>query len=152
MTLLATSAMLDERARIAKHELAPLAASLATDLDIVASRDIYFPKEKALLSREGGRCAVDGSMLAFDPFKPHEHRCPLCGTVYRGELHDRFWIYWYQLWLAERAVHAAVLSRLGIDARYTALAEQMLDGYVERYGTYPNRDNVLGPTCLFFST
>ena len=31
---------------------------------------------KALLSREGGRCARDGTLLEFDPFKPHEHRCP----------------------------------------------------------------------------
>src|SRR6185437_3414873 len=28
----------------------------------------------------------------------------------------------------------------------------ILDGYAERYTDYPNRDNVLGPTRLFFST
>jgi hypothetical protein len=149
---LATEGALDVRARIAAHELAPLATSLAADLEPLLSRDIHIPSEKAVLSREGGRCARDGTMLAFDPFEPHEHRCPMCGTVYRGEWHDRFWIYWYQLWLAERAVHAAALSRLGVDNRFGALAARILEGYVERYDRYPNRDNVLGPTRLFFST
>jgi hypothetical protein len=132
--------------------LAPLAQSLARDLELLESREIYFPSEKALLSREGGRCARDGTLLEFDPFEPHAHRCPVCGEVYRGGLHDRFWIYWYQLWLAERAVHAAVLSRLGEDARFDGLAERILDGYCDRYASYPNVDNVLGPTRLFFST
>ena len=92
------------------------------------------------------------TLLEFDPFQPHEHRCPRCGEVYRGELHDRFWIYWYQLWLAERAVHAATLSTLDVDDGFDALAFTILDGYAERYLSYPNLDNVLGPTRLFFST
>lgn len=129
-----------------------LPTSLAADLEPLMDRDPYFPAEKALLSREGGRCSRDGSLLDFDPFRPHEHRCPRCGSVYRGELHDRFWIYWYQLWLAERAVHAAALSTLGVDGRFAALAEAILRGYAERYASYPNVDNVLGPARLFFST
>jgi Heparinase II/III-like protein len=32
------------------------------------------------------------------------------------------------------------------------LAESILEGYAERYASYPNVDNVLGPTRLFFST
>jgi hypothetical protein len=72
--------------------------------------------------------------------------------VYRGELHDRFWIYWYQLWLAERAVHASLLASLDVDPRFAPLAESILEGYVDRYASYPNVDNVLGPTRLFFST
>jgi len=109
MSILIRPSDLDNRKSVAAGPLAPLAASLASDLDRVLERDLYFPAEKALLSREGGRCARDGAMLEFDPFTPHEHRCPRCGEVYRGPLHDRFWIYWYQLWLAERAVHGAVL-------------------------------------------
>ncbi len=45
------------------------------------------------------------------------------------------------------------MSRLGIDdAALANLAARILDGYAERYATYPNVDNVLGPTRLFFST
>jgi len=154
MTLLLDEPALDARrsVTIGDGPLAPLAFSLASDLEPLLSRDLYFPREKALLSREGGRCARDGTMLEFDPYQPHQHRCPTCGEVYRGELHDRFWIYWYQLWMAERSVHAALLSRLGGDARFETLASSILDGYVERYLSYPNADNVLGPTRLFFST
>ena len=152
MSLLIRETELSERRRVAAGALLPLARSLADDLRPLLSRDLYFPTQKALLSREGGRCANDGTLLAFDPFQPHEHRCPRCGEVYRGELHDRFWIYWYQLWLAERAVHAAVLAALDVDRGFATLAESILEGYVDRYSTYPNADNVLGPTRLFFST
>ncbi|HTE48206.1 MAG TPA: heparinase II/III family protein [Gemmatimonadaceae bacterium] len=152
MSLFLREGELATRSAIAASTLQPLARSLAADLEPLLSRDIYFPEKKALLSREGGRCARDGTLLEFDPFQPHEHRCPKCGEVYRGDLHDRFWIYWYQLWLAERAVHAAVLNALGVDDRFATLATTILDGYVERYLAYPNVDNVLGPTRLFFST
>jgi hypothetical protein len=152
MSLILLETAIGERAAIAAGPLRSLASSLASDLEPLFTRELYFPAAKALLSREGGRCARDGTLLEFDPFKPNEHRCPVCGEVYRGELHDRFWIYWYQLWLAERAIHSAALFRLGIGDRFASLATSILDGYIGRYSTYPNVDNVLGPTRLFFST
>jgi Heparinase II/III-like protein len=152
MSILLGPDELVRRRGAAAGPLRPLAESLAADLDPLFGRDIYFPPDKALLSRAGGRCEIDGTMLEFDPFSPHEHRCPRCGTVYRGELHDRFWNYWYQLWLAERAVHGAVLASLGYGERFASLARDILGGYCERYLQYPNVDNVLGPTRLFFST
>jgi hypothetical protein len=152
MSLLLREHELDARRAAAAGGLAPLASSLASDLSALVDREMFIPDEKALLSREGGRCARDGSLLTFDPFEPRAHRCPLCGEVYRGELHYRFWIYWYQLWLAERAVHASVLAALGVGPGFTRLAERILGEYVDRYHTYPNVDNVLGPTRLFFST
>src|ERR1043166_3540840 len=151
MSLLVSPAELTERSRIASSALSPLAASLAADLRTVVDRPLYVPEQKALLSREGGRCPRDGTMLEFDPFSPHEHRCPQCGSVYGGELHHRFWIYWYQLWLAERAVHGALLGRLNVEPRGLAFATSVLEMYVERYLAYPNVDNVLGPTRPFFS-
>jgi len=154
VTLLASPAELVARQGVAARggELAPLATSLARDLQPLEGLDPFIPPEKALLSREGGRCPVDGSLLAFDPFSPHEHRCPACGRRFTGELHYRFWIYWYQLWLAERAVHGALLGALGLGERYTAVARTILDAYAAVYASYPNRDNVLGPSRIFFST
>src|SRR5947209_17441671 len=125
--LLLDEATLRARAAVAKGSLAPLAESLARDLAPLLGRELYFPPEKALLSREGGRCARDGTLLEFDPFNRHEHRCPACGTVYRGELHERFWIYWYQLWLAERAVQAGLRSRLGVGDGCASLTEGFLE-------------------------
>jgi hypothetical protein len=150
--LLLPSGRLDARRAAAAGPLAPLADSLAAGLDPLLGREIHVPAAKALLSRAGGRCEDDGSALDFDPFSPDDHRCPRCGRGYRGELHHRWWVYPYQLWLAERAVHAALLHLLRGDARHGRLARDILSRYAGVYLTYPNRDNVLGPTRVFFST
>ena len=152
MSLLLSSSALPVRRTIATGGLRSLAASLAADLDDVLAHPLYVPEEKALLSREGGRCPRHGILLEFDPWSPHEHRCPVDGEAFRGVFHDRFWIYWYQLWLAERAVHAGTLFLLGGDRRYAGLAAAILAAYADDYLTYPNVDNVLGPTRPFFST
>ena len=152
MTLLVTADDLRLRSTVASAELAPLADGLLAELAPVLSRELYIPREKALLSREGGRCPRDGATLAFDPFSPHRHRCPVCGDTYTAPSHDRFWIFWYQLWLAERAVHGALLANLRCDERAGSFAAQVLDRYADEYLLYPNRDNVLGPTRPFFST
>src|SRR5690242_3080854 len=149
--------LLDDEALVAREQasrraLSPLAQALAAELALVESHDLYVPREKALLSRAGGRCERDGSTLEFDPFSPHRHRCPTCGTIHFGELHDRNWVFWYQLWLAERTVHGALLGRLLCEERAIALSAAILGRYADEYLLYPNRDNVLGPTRLFFST
>lgn len=136
----------------ARGPLAPLAESLAADLAPVLGATIELPAEKARLSKLGGRCPSDGAALAFDPWSPRAHRCPACGAEYRDEAHYRWWIMGYQLWLAERAVHGALLHLLRGEEVHADLAERILEQYAERYLHYPNRDNVLGPTRLFFST
>jgi hypothetical protein len=143
----------EERAQIVAHgSLAPLAASLAADLDrLLPDEDVFIPPEKARMTRKGGRCEKDGSFLEFDPRSPRRHRCPVCGNLFEAEEHYRWWIMGYQLWLSERAVHAAALGRL-MGGRYTGLAESIVRRYAERYASWPNEDNVLGPTRPFFST
>lgn len=153
--LLLDDARLEERRRAVRGPrgpLAPLYDSLASELEPLLGRGPYIPEAKALLSRAGGRCEIDGAVLDFDPWSPHKHRCPSCGTIHKGELHDRAWITSYQLWLAERAVHAALFHVLRGEARHASLARDILRAYADRYLQYPNRDNVLGPTRLFFST
>ena len=129
-----------------------LARSLASDLDRVIANGFVVPPEKARLTRRGGRCEVDGVLLEFDPFSPRTHRCPSCGRVFDDDTHYRWWVMGYQLWLAERALHAATLYALERDSRYRDFATAVLDAYAESYLQYPNRDNVLGPTRVFFST
>lgn len=151
--MLGRALSMEERAAIATGPLAPLAESLAADLDrLLPDETIFVPPEKARMTRKGGRCERDGTFLEFDPASPRRHRCPACGTVFDDEAHYRWWIMGYQLWLAERAVHASVLARLTGSAPYRRIAEAILLGLVERYLTYPNEDNVLGPTRVFFST
>lgn len=152
MTLLVTIAELTERKRVANGSLAPLTDSLTADLErlLVVPPDI--PREKARLSRAGGRCPADGTALEYDPWSADAHRCPRCGTLYSGDPHYRYWLMWHQLWVAERAVHAAVLYAMRGDERHRQLALSILREYSERYLQYPNRDNVLGPSRVFFST
>jgi len=160
MSLLLPDDQLSSRARIAAHQLAPLAHGLAAELRPLYERDLFIPREKAVLSRDGGRCPRDGGTLDFDPFSPHRHRCPVCGEEYGGEAHYRNWIFRYHLWLAERALHAALFSVLGIGdpggafsaAAAGSFSSSVLACYADQYLLYPNVDNVLGPTRPFFST
>ena len=112
------------------------------------------PEHKALLTVDGGFCPDDGTALTFDPWSPDEHRCPRCGKTWRGERHHWTWARYQHLWLAERAAHLATLAALGdeTDRPAAARARDILNAYAQRYWRYPNRDNVLGPSRLFFST
>src|SRR5256884_2201346 len=74
------------------------------------------PTVKALLSADGGICPDDGAALEFDPWSPHQHRCPRCGKTWSGERHDRHWARFQHLWMAERAAHLAALGALADNA------------------------------------
>ena len=152
MSLLLTPAALERRRIAVRGPLAPLASSLRSELQPLLDRGFEIPLEKALLSRDGGRCPRDGVPLDFDPYEPREHRCPLCGAIFHGERHYLAWVMWYQLWLAERSVHAAALYALTGEESLRDLASRILHGYADAYLRYPNRDNVLGPGRPFFST
>jgi hypothetical protein len=151
MTLLLSAADLLARRTVARGALAPLADGLRRELEPLIATRHDVPAEKAWLTRAGGRCEHDGSLLLYDPLDAR-HRCGQCGREYHGSEHDRFRLYWHHLWLAERAVHGALLGLLLGDDACTALAHDLLDAYATRYLEYPNRDNVLGPSRPFFST
>lgn len=151
MTLVATREELLARRAVATGPLAALAQGLRAELQPLIDGSFDIPEGKAVLSRAGGRCAVDGTLLEYDPYSPG-HRCPRCGRTYEGDSHDRFRLYWHHLWLAERAVHGALLGVLLDDAAARELAMTLLGGYSDRYLDYPNVDNVLGPSRPFFST
>ncbi|HET9809844.1 MAG TPA: heparinase II/III family protein, partial [Candidatus Limnocylindria bacterium] len=152
MTLLLDREALAARRPLAAGPLAPLATSLRGELERLLHEGFSVPHEKALLSREGGRCVNDGALLRFDPFSPRAHTCPRCGATYSRERDYLWWVMSYQLWLAERAAHAATLHALTGESALVNLATRILDAYADRYLGYPNRDNALGPTRPFFST
>lgn len=152
VTALLSPAQLGERRAAARGPLAALADSLAADLLPLLASEPFVPRVKARLTRAGGRCPRDESTLDFDPFSPRAHRCPRCGGIFEGDEHHRAWLVWYQLWLAERAVHGAALALLRGNEQHHRLATGILAALADRYHEYPNRDNVLGPSRLFFST
>ena len=155
MSLLTPAEELLARRRVATGSLAPLAIGLRRELQPLIDHPPEIPTLKAHLTRAGGRCERDGAMLTYDPLDPlhgARHRCPVCGREYVGEEHDRFRLYWHQLWLAERVLHAALLGVLLDDRQARTLAVTLLDAYAAQYLEYPNRDNVLGPSRPFFSS
>ena len=152
MIIIAGADSLDARRSAARGPLAPLFDSLALDLEPWLTREIVLPPEKARMTRLGGRCPRDSQLLAFDPASPRRHTCAACGTTVEDDEHYRWWIMNYHLWLAERAVHGALLWALGGHVRHRDFAARVLDAYADQYLRYPNEDNVLGPTRPFFST
>jgi hypothetical protein len=151
-----TAEMLNERRAIvaSSADLQRLLAHLRERARPLLERMPLIPEHKALLSIDGGVCPDDGAALTFDPWSATEHRCPRCGKTWRGHRHDAYWARFQHLWLVERAAHLATIAALGDQDDCTAAnrASEILATYGERYWRYPNRDNVLGPSRLFFST
>ena len=133
-------------------ELAALAARLSTRAEPLLRRRPEPPALKAQLTADGGVCPEDGSPLEFDPWRHGRHRCPTCRREHTGSRHDRAWARWQHLWLAERAAELAALAALGQRSDAAEAAAGILAAYAGRYTEYPNSDNVLGPSRLFFST
>ena len=136
----------------ASEDLSALAARLSSRAELLLRRPVEPPPLKAQLTSDGGLCPDDGSPLEFDPWRPGSHRCLSCGREHTGTRHDRAWARWQHLWLAERAAELATVAVLAARSDAADAAAGILAGYAGRYAEYPNRDNVLGPSRLFFST
>ena len=141
-----------ERRALAATTLAPLVRSLRWEVEPMFNGPLPIPERKARLTRVGGRCSFDGTLLDFDPWSPVEHRCPQCRRVFIGVEHQDWWAMGAQLWTAERAAQSAALHLLADDRECAALSLRILTELADRYSSWPNRDNALGPTRPFFST
>jgi hypothetical protein len=139
----------------AEDTQAPVVAGLQDRIRLRVERlrrELPVVPGKALLSRDGGLCPRDGAALVFDPWSPTQHRCARCGQVFGGVRHDGHWARAQHLWLAERVADLGTLAAVEGDREAAERAWALLAGYEERYFELPNRDNVLGPSHLFFST
>lgn len=132
--------------------LQALAGSVRARVERVLVEAPPLPARKALLSRDGGVCPHDGAQLRFDPWEPMAHLCPRCGRVATGDRHHGHWARAGHLWVAERIADLATLAALEGDEPAAARARELLNRTAATYVELPNRDNVLGPTHLFFST
>jgi hypothetical protein len=133
-------------------DLGALARRLADRAAPLLARAPVVPSAKALLSADGGFCSEEGAALAFDPWSASAHRCPRCGRTHAGERHDRAWARFQHLWLGEQAATLAALGALADHEAAARRAAEILSAYASCYLDFPNRDNVLGPGRLFFST
>jgi hypothetical protein len=151
--MLDLDALTDRRQLIdASPDLSLLRDRLVERATPVLDRMPIVPKTKALLSRDGGVCPDDGTALTFDPWSPDRHHCPACGNSFSGPRHHAHWARAQHLWVAERAAHLATVCAMTGREDAGARAREILAAYYTLYFELPNRDNVLGPTHLFFST
>jgi hypothetical protein len=96
---------------------------------------------------------ANGLLAELEPLIAHPPEVPTKkASLSRADETDEFKLYFHQLWLAERVLHAALLGVLLDNQQARALAITLLDAYADQYLHYPNRDNVLGPSRPFFST
>ncbi|HWO88164.1 MAG TPA: heparinase II/III family protein [Gemmatimonadales bacterium] len=137
---------------LASGDLAALTGSIRAEVARVLSRPVHLPAEKALLSRWGQLCRDDEAELGFDPFSPYSQRCTRCGRIWETEQSRRWWVYWYQQWLAERTWLCALASVLDHNREAADRAREVLAAVASRYESWPCADNVLGPSRPFFST
>ena len=150
--MLTADEIAERRQQVAQSpDLTSLLQRLSERARPVLDRMPVVPAIKAMLSVDGGICPDDRVRLQFDPWNPNDHRCPVCARVFRGERHEAAWAHYQHLWLAERTAHLATLAALGDRSDAAARANALLQAY-RLYGELPNRDNVLGPSHLFFST
>ncbi len=133
-------------------DLRALAERLTAQAITVQRRAPALPAGKGMLSADGGSCPDHRRALVFDPWSPSAHRCPACGKTFTGPRHDRRWAWLAHLWHAEQIVTAAAAGSFAGEEELLSSAADSLVAYARRYPEYPNRDNVLGPSRLFFST
>lgn len=117
-----------------------------------ALRELVADAEQALerplkLPERGGQwthwysCPKDG--VTLKTVSPTEHRCPACGTVYRGDPYDAVIV------TREHSAWSRAVRDLGLAYRFTGRAEmahragEILQGYADRYKKLP-RHNTRG--------
>ena len=132
--------------------LGALAATVRARVERVLRESPPIPVRKALLSRDGGVCPHDGAMLLFDPWQPSatsvraavaSRPAPVTTGTGRGRVTSGLRS-GSPTWPRSRP------SKATKDA--AARARELLVRSAAVYAEVPNRDNVLGPTHLFFST
>ena len=142
MSLLLIARRAARRARSVSRAgaLAPLADGAARRARAAASRGPHeVPARKGAARRARAAAARATARCSTSIRSTARHRCPQCGASIAGELHDRFWLYWYQLWLAERAVHAARARRRCSTTRAAStLARRCSTATPSGISRYPN--------------
>jgi len=129
------------RARAARHPWAKAA------LDAVLDNANHGLKGDLQLPDRGGQwphwysCSKDGVKLRT--VSPTEHRCPKCGTMYRGDPYDAVVLYGVHSRYSRFVRDLGLAYRFTGEERYARRAAAILTAYAARYGSY-NLHNTRG--------
>lgn len=88
-------------------------------------------------------CDDDGGRLIFDLNSPHEHRCQVCGKVYKSEILDGVWTYFYRNRAVVMALVSAALYRATKERKYFDYTVKVIGFYADHYREFPlhNKEN-----------
>ena len=99
------------------------------------------------LSRWGHHyfCDDDGGRLIFDLNSPKEHRCVVCGKVYRDETQNGVWITFYRNRAVVMTLVSALIYKATGQTKYRDYAVRVMEFYAEHYQEFQlhNKENVL---------
>ena len=132
-------------------ELAATLARLRADAGEFAARPLYVPKPRPCCRAGAAPAATTAPSWPSTRRRRTRSAARGADAVVHQQSH-RWWVYWYQLWLAERCWHCALLGAVAGEPRLEARAREVLAALAARYLDYPLADNVLGPSRPFFST
>lgn len=106
------------------------------EVDGFASR---FHDDPSHLSGWGHRyfCPDDGGRLIFDPEKPHEHVCSVCGKQFTGKVFDEAWVVFYRNLAFVTVEKAAILYKVTGEPRYLETVKDILSFYTHHYDSFP---------------
>ncbi len=106
------------------------------EVDAFAS---HFHDDPNRLSGWGHRyfCPEDGGRLLFDPDKPFEHVCSVCGKQLTGKVFDEAWVAFYRNLAFVSAEKAALLYKVLGDKKYLEIAKAILSFYTLNYASFP---------------
>lgn len=82
-------------------------------------------------------CNEDGGRLIYDMEKPFEHRCSICGKVYKEFKYDTYFITMYRNEAVVTAIKAAILYRIHEDETYLNIVKQIIGFYADHYEHFP---------------
>ncbi len=90
-------------------------------------------------------CDEDGGRLIFDLNSPREHRCQVCGKVYKNEILDGVWVYFYRNRAVVMGLVSAVIYKATGEKKYLDYAVKVIDFYAEHYREFVlhNKENAV---------
>ena len=131
----------------------PLADSIAADLDLLHEpRAVRAAREGAALARRRPLRSTTARSSSSTRTRPTSIAARAAGRVHAASFTTAAGSTGISSGSPSAACTRRCSALLRGDARHGALARDIARRYCAMYASYPNRDNVLGPTRLFFST
>lgn len=88
-------------------------------------------------------CDDDGGRLIFDLNSPSEHKCQVCGKVFKSDIFDGVWVYFYRNRAVVMALVSAFIYKATKEKKYFDYAVKVLDFYGTHYQEFVlhNKEN-----------